>query len=171
MRRDGVWRGALVLGNVKILDVRQETDVVICRVEPPRRRGPRCGRCGRACPWYDPARGPRRWRALDVGCRRAWVEAKVGRVSCPERVVVERVPWAGHGSGFTRSFEEQVAWLAMECSKTAVENLDPDESPQQAQERPVPPNFLTCPRFGVRCSGLVSKRRTGMWEVLCPSKT
>ncbi len=45
-------------------------------------------------------------------------------MSCPEHgVVVERVPWAGHGSGFTRSFEEQVAWLAMECSKTAVENV------------------------------------------------
>ena len=124
MRRDGVWRGALVLGNVKILDVRQEADVVVCRVAPPRRRGPRCGRCGKVCPWYDPARGPRRWRALDVGCRRAWVEAEVGRVSCPEHgVVVERVPWAWHGSGFTRSFEEQVAWLAMECSKTAVGNL------------------------------------------------
>ena len=124
MRRDGVWRGALVLGNVKILDVRGEADTVICRVEPARSRGPRCGRCGRVCPCYDPARGPRRWPALDVGCRRAWVEAELGRVSWPERgVVVKRVPWAWHGSGFTRSFEEQVAWLAMECSKTAVENL------------------------------------------------
>lgn len=54
MRRAGVWRGALMLGNVKIVDVRQEVDAVICRVETPRRQGPRCGRCGRVCPWYDP---------------------------------------------------------------------------------------------------------------------
>jgi transposase len=35
-------------------------------------------------------------------------------------VVVARVPWARHGSWFTREFEEQVAWLATHCSKSAV---------------------------------------------------
>jgi transposase len=45
-------------------------------------------------------------------------------VRCPEHsVVVEHVPWAAHGSGFTLAFEEQVAWLAVECSKTAVAAL------------------------------------------------
>jgi transposase len=33
------------------------------------------------------------------------------------------VPWARHGSRFTRSFEDQVAWLAVNCSKTAVSQL------------------------------------------------
>jgi transposase len=30
------------------------------------------------------------------------------------------MPWARHGSWFTREFEEQVAWLATQCSKSAV---------------------------------------------------
>jgi transposase len=30
------------------------------------------------------------------------------------------VPWARHGSWFTREFEDQVAWLATHCSKSAV---------------------------------------------------
>ncbi len=38
-------------------------------------------------------------------------------------VVVCAVPWARHGSRFTRSFEDQVAWLAVNCSKTAVSQL------------------------------------------------
>jgi transposase len=38
-------------------------------------------------------------------------------------VVVAAVPWARHGSGFTKGFEETVAWLATRCSKTAVSAL------------------------------------------------
>ena len=38
-------------------------------------------------------------------------------------VVVCAVPWARHGSRFTRAFEDQVAWLACNCSKTAVAEL------------------------------------------------
>jgi transposase len=30
------------------------------------------------------------------------------------------VPWARHGVGHTRDFDETVAWLATQCSKTAV---------------------------------------------------
>ena len=30
------------------------------------------------------------------------------------------VPWARHDAGHTRSFDEQVAWLATQTSKTAV---------------------------------------------------
>jgi transposase len=42
-------------------------------------------------------------------------------VECREHgVVVARVPWARHGSWFTRAFEDQAAWLASHCSKTAV---------------------------------------------------
>jgi transposase len=49
------------------------------------------------------------------------VEAAAPRVECRQHgVVVARVPWARHGSWFTREFEEQVAWLATHCSKSAV---------------------------------------------------
>jgi transposase len=35
-------------------------------------------------------------------------------------VVVAQVPWARHGAGHTRVFDDQVAWLAVACSKSAV---------------------------------------------------
>lgn len=88
-----------------------------------RQRG-RCGRCQRRCPGYDLGRGRRRWRALDLGSNKVFVEAEAPRVSCPEHgVVVAAVPWARHGSEFTRDFEDQVGWLATQTSKSAVEQL------------------------------------------------
>ena len=33
---------------------------------------------------------------------------------------VAAVPWARHGAGHTRFFDDQVAWLAVTCSKSAV---------------------------------------------------
>ena len=54
----------------------------------------------------------------------AYVEADAPRVSCRRHgVVVCAVPWARHGSRFTRAFEDQTAWLAVNCSKTAVAAL------------------------------------------------
>jgi Helix-turn-helix domain of transposase family ISL3 len=38
-------------------------------------------------------------------------------------VVVAHVPWARHGVGHTLSFDETVAWLATQCSKSAVTEL------------------------------------------------
>ena len=36
---------------------------------------------------------------------------------------VIQVPWARHGAGHTRAFDDTVAWLAVQCSKTAVTEL------------------------------------------------
>jgi len=36
---------------------------------------------------------------------------------------VIQVPWARHGVGHTRDFDDTVAWLATQCSKTAVTEL------------------------------------------------
>src|SRR4051794_37587689 len=73
---------------------------------------------------FRPRRGRRRWRALDLGTTFAFVEADAPRVTCRRHgVVVCAVPWARHGSRFTRAFEDQVAWLAVHTSKTAVAAL------------------------------------------------
>ena len=65
----------------------------------------------------EPAGGGR----LISGSTKAYVEAEAPRVDCRRHgVVVVGVPWARHGSRFTRAFEQQVAWLATHCSKTAV---------------------------------------------------
>ena len=38
-------------------------------------------------------------------------------------MVVAAVPWARHGAWFTRSFEDTVAWLTVNTSKTAICHL------------------------------------------------
>jgi transposase len=38
-------------------------------------------------------------------------------------VVVAAVPWARHGAGHTRAFDDTAAWLAVHTSKQAVRQL------------------------------------------------
>jgi transposase len=111
----------LGLGRAVVEGVRVDEEGVVVRARPRRRDVSRCGVCGRRAPGYDRGVGRRRWRALDLGATKAFVEAAAPRVACREHgVVVARVSWARHGSWFTREFEDQVAWLATQCSKSAV---------------------------------------------------
>jgi transposase len=58
---------------------------------------------------------------LDAGLASVFIEAQTPRVSCRVHgVVVAAVPWARHGAGHTKAFDETVAWLATRCSKSAV---------------------------------------------------
>jgi len=120
----GIQRGVIVEG-VACEDDGDSGDgwgaviVVSCRL----RKGTagRCGLCGRRCPGYDSGEGRRRWRALDAGSAKVFIEADAPRVRCPDHgVVVAAVPWARHGAGHTRAFDDQVAWLATNTSKSAV---------------------------------------------------
>jgi transposase len=55
---------------------------------------------------------------------RVWLEADAPRVNCGVHgPTVIAVPWARHGVGHTRDFDDTVAWLATQCSKTAVTEL------------------------------------------------
>ena len=97
---------------------------LIVHVRPHKRLAARCGICGRKRPRYDHGQGRRRWRALDLGTIRAYLEAGARRVSCPEHgVVTAAVPWARHGAAHTRFFDDQVAWLAAACPKTTITAL------------------------------------------------
>lgn len=99
----------------------QGTGCVIARVRPKRGARGRCGRCGCKAAGYDRGEGRRRWRGLDLGTIEVWLEAEAPRVNCPEHgPTVAAVPWARHGAGHTRAFDDTVAWLAVQCSKTAV---------------------------------------------------
>jgi transposase len=99
----------------------EEADAVVACVRPARGQRLRCGICQRRCGRYDAGEGRRQWRTLDVGELKAYLEADAPRVSCPEHgVVVCHVPWARHGAGHTRAFDDQVAWLAVHTSRTAV---------------------------------------------------
>ncbi len=125
MRGTRVWARLLGLKAAVVEDVYcgGEGEVVVA-VRPRWRERDRCGVCRRRCPGFDMGEGRRRWRALDLGTTFAYVEADAPRVSYREHgVVVCAVPWARHKSRFTRAFEDQVAWLAVNCSKSAVAQL------------------------------------------------
>jgi len=90
-----------------------------------RRKGrDRCPECRRRCPVYDQGGGRRRWRSLDLGTTKVFLEARAPRIRCRHHgVLVASVPWARPGSWFTLAFEDQVAWLAVHTSRTAVGQL------------------------------------------------
>jgi transposase len=61
---------------------------------------------------------------MDLATSYCFLEAWAPRVNCKRHgVVVAAVPWARHDASFTRPFEDQVAWLAVHTSKTAVSEL------------------------------------------------
>jgi transposase len=106
---------------VESVDFDEDADAVVVSVRPRIRYRQRCGRCGKRAGWYDRGEGRRRWRALDVGELCCSLEADMPRVNCPEHgPTVIGVPWARHGAGHTRAFDDQVAWLATHTSKSAV---------------------------------------------------
>ena len=106
-----------VVDDIKIFD----DDSVVFYVHPTKGEQCRCGICGRKAPYYDAGRGLRLWRTTDIGLHKAEICSDSYRVNCPEHgVVVAAVPWARHNSRYTNDFEQTVAWLAMNCSKTAV---------------------------------------------------
>lgn len=83
----------------------------------------RCPQCGQRRAGYDPGRW-RRWRGLDFGRTKVFIEARVPRVRCPEHgVLVAAVPWARHGARHTYAFEQVAAWCAVEMSATAATRL------------------------------------------------
>jgi transposase len=102
----------------------EERETIVVSVRPTKGARDRCGRCGRRSPRYDRGEGRRRWRGLDVGELRCHLEGDAPRVRCTSHgVTVAEVPWARHGAGHTQSFDDTVAWLAVQCSKSAVTEL------------------------------------------------
>jgi transposase len=126
VRNASVWQRVLGVARTVIEAVvfDEEADAAVASVRPRKGARRRCGRCGRRAPWFDRGEGRRRWRALDLGTMRVLLEAEAPRVNCPiHGPTVVQVPWARHGVGHTHDFDGTVAWLATQCSKTAVVEL------------------------------------------------
>jgi len=90
-----------------------------------RRRRLACADCSHSSrARYDTRTVDSSWRHLDLGRLRLVVRAKLRRIDCPTHGVrTEGVPFARVESGFTRDFEDLVAWLATRMDKTAVRRL------------------------------------------------
>jgi transposase len=126
VRFSRIWQQLLGVDRTVVEEIEfdEETGLLVAHVRPRKGAARRCGRCGRRAAWYDRGEGRRRWRGLDLGVVQAWLEADAPRVSCPEHgVTVTQVPWARHGAGHTHAFDDQVAWLAVHTSRTAVAQL------------------------------------------------
>jgi len=80
-----------------------------------------CGKRGTGV--YD--RSVRRWRHLDWGASKVWLEAEVRRLDCRRcaRVRTEAVPWARPKARHSRDFEDVVGWLAQHTDKTTISTL------------------------------------------------
>jgi len=126
VRDVSLWRALLGVEKTVIerLEFDEDAELLVAHVRPTSRQRGRCGVCRRRCPGYDFGAGRRRWRTLDLGTIRAELEADMPRVRCREHgVVVAAVPWARHDAGHTYAFDETVAWLATQASKSTATTL------------------------------------------------
>ena len=82
-----------------------------------------CPECG-ICKEGRYSRSQRRWRHMGIWGTEVWLEGEIRRLQCTNcGVLTEAVPWARHDSFFTSPFEDAVALLAQQTSKTAVKEL------------------------------------------------
>ncbi|MDJ0396214.1 ISL3 family transposase [Rhodococcus sp. G-MC3] len=126
MQNASLWRTVLGVENTVVEDIEFNDDAqaIVAQVRPARATRGRCGACGSRASWYDRGQGRRQWRGLDLGTVQVYLEADAPRVDCPTHgPTVRQVPWARHNAGHTRSFDQQVAWLATQCSKKAITEL------------------------------------------------
>ena len=81
-----------------------------------------CPICHKRCKRYDSRNPqPRIWRGLDFGGTLVEVSYDTHRIDCPEHgVLVADVPWAYPNSGFTKDFDQTVAWLAVYLPRSVV---------------------------------------------------
>lgn len=130
MRQASVWARLLGVQGTIVEEVTGEEDeggelgAVVVGVRLRKADAGRCGICRRRSSGYDRGEGRRRWRHLDLGTVRSFIEAEAPRVRCRDHgVVVGWVPWARHGAGHTRAFDDTAAWLAVRTAKSAVVEL------------------------------------------------
>jgi len=112
----------LALPGVRVIDVLFGSDGITVRVALSRRLAA-CSGCGQVCrSFHDGKR--RRWRHLDLGGGRCFIEYELRRVRCPDcGVRVEAVPFARVDARHTRDFEDLVAFLAQQMAKAPITRL------------------------------------------------
>ena len=100
------------------------TEVVVVSVRPKAGQAGRCSQCQRRCPGYDKGEQTRRWRTLDMGTTKVYLQATTPRVQCREHgVVVAHVPWARPGAKHTWIFEDTCAWQAAHMTMSVLSVL------------------------------------------------
>jgi transposase len=99
----------LRLPGASVIGVSFAIEGVVVRVRLRRRRRV-CSGCGQVGRLAIHDRRIKRWRHLDLGSSRCWIECELRRLWCPScgGPRLEPVPWARAGAGYTRDFEDLV---------------------------------------------------------------
>ena len=106
-----------------MIDVGFTGDGVVVTVRLRRRRRV-CSVCGQTGRLEIHDRRIKRWRHLDLGASRCWIECELRLLRCSDcGVRLEAVPWARPGAHHTRDFEDTVAWLAQQMAFTPITRL------------------------------------------------
>jgi transposase len=124
VRVSTAFKRLLRLPGASVIDVSFTSEGVVVTVRLRRRRRvcSRCGQTGRQLEIHD--RRVKRWRHLDLGANRCWIECELRRLRCRDcGVRMEPVPWARPGAQHTRDFEDVVAWLAQQMAFAPITRL------------------------------------------------
>ena len=124
MRVTAAFNRLLALPGVSVTEVLFGADTVTVDVAL-RRRRLACPQCEfSTAARYDTRPLSSTWRHTDMGRWKVVVRAPLRRLACPTHGVrVEAVPFARHRSGFSRDFEDLVAFLATKTDKTTISRL------------------------------------------------
>ena len=124
MHTNSIIKRLLKIENIVIENMYFEDEVeenFIIKVRPIKRELNRCPICGKRSSGYDNSNKIRRWRTLDFGSQKVYIEAAAPRIKCSQHgITVARVPWAKHNSDYTNDFETAVAWFALHATATDV---------------------------------------------------
>jgi len=113
----------LCLPGASVADVSLSAEGVVVTVRLRRRRRV-CSSCGQTGRLEIHDRRLKRWRHLDLGASRCWIECELRLLGCRDcGVRMEPVPWARSGAHHTRDFEDTVAWLAQQMAFSPITRL------------------------------------------------
>jgi transposase len=114
----------LSLPGARVVDVSFDSDELVVDVAL-RRRRLHCPQCSfSTAARHDTRPVFSRWRHADMGRWKVTVRAGLRRVACPAHGVrTEAVPFARYRAGFSRDFEDLVAYLATKTDKTTITRL------------------------------------------------
>jgi transposase len=123
MRVSTAFKRLLRLPGASVADVSFSSEGVVVTVRLKRRRRV-CGECGQTGRLEIHDRRVKRWRHLDLGASRCFIEAELRRLRCRDcGVRLEAVPWARPGARHTRDLEDVVAWLAQQMAFAPIARL------------------------------------------------
>ena len=95
---------------------------IVVHARPFERLRGMCPVCGRHCPGYDTKQKEEStWRGPNLNGMLVEVAYQPRRIECPEHgVITEKIPWQDGTTRFLPDFNNEVAYLALTCSKTVV---------------------------------------------------